>query len=108
MARGFGGASFINSSISVPACTSVGIFGFCRKFQSVSLASAYEQLRYSENPPCRDCPIRPSTTMGSTEITDYYGMGAAAATLLAIPSMIVFLILQRFFISNTMTSGMKL
>ena len=94
--------------LSVPACTSVGILAFAENFNQFLWPLLMSSSDTVKTLPVGIAQFAPSTTMGSTEITDYYGMGAAAATLLAIPSMIVFLILQRFFISNTMTSGMKL
>ncbi|MDE2790204.1 MAG: carbohydrate ABC transporter permease [Paracoccaceae bacterium] len=92
--------------LSVPACTAVGILAFAENFNQyiwpliMSTSDAVMTL------PVGFGQFAPSL-QGSTNITQYYGMGAAAATLLIIPSLIVFLILQRFFMDNIITSGMK-
>jgi multiple sugar transport system permease protein len=92
--------------LSVPACTAVGILAFAENFNQylwpliMSTSDAVTTL------PVGIAQFSPSLR-GSTNITEYYGMGAAAASLLAIPSLIVFLILQRFFMSNIITTGMK-
>ena len=92
--------------LSIPACVSVGILAFAENFNQyiwpliMSTSDAVMTL------PVGIGQFAPSL-QGSTNITQYYGMGAAAATLLIIPSLIVFLILQRFFMDNVITSGMK-
>ena len=92
--------------LSIPACTSVGILAFAENFNQylwpliMSTSDAVTTL------PVGIAQFAPSL-QGSTNITQYYGMGAAAATLLIIPSLIVFLILQRFFMDNIITSGLK-
>ena len=92
--------------LSIPACVSVGILAFAENFNQYLWP-----LIMSTSDSVRTLPVglnqfAPSL-QGSTNITQYYGMGAAAVTLLIIPSLIVFLILQRFFMDNVITSGMK-
>ena len=92
--------------LSVPACVSVGILAFAENFNQYLWP-----LIMSTSDSVRTLPVglnqfSPSL-QGSTNITQYYGMGAAAVTMLIIPSLIVFLILQRFFMDNVITSGMK-
>ncbi len=92
--------------LSIPACVSVGILAFAENFNQYLWP-----LIMSTSDSVRTLPVglnqfSPSL-QGSTNITQYYGMGAAAVTLLIIPSLIVFLILQRFFMDNVITSGMK-
>ena len=92
--------------LSIPACVSVGILAFAENFNQYLWP-----LIMSTSDSVRTLPVglnqfSPSL-QGSTNITQYYGMGAAAVTLLIIPSLIVFLIFQRFFMDNVITSGMK-
>ncbi len=92
--------------LSIPACVSVGILAFAENFNQYLWP-----LIMSTSDSVRTLPVglnqfSPSL-QGSTNITQYYGMGAAAVTMLIIPSLIVFLILQRFFMDNVITSGMK-
>lgn len=92
--------------LSIPACVSVGILAFAENFNQYLWP-----LIMSTSDSVRTLPVglnqfAPSL-QGSTNITQYYGMGAAAVTMLIIPSLIVFLILQRFFMDNVITSGMK-
>jgi len=93
--------------LSVPACITVGILSFAENFNSFLWPLIMSNTDSVKTLPIGLAEFSPSL-MGSTNITEYYGMGAAAAGLLAIPSLIVFLVLQRYFISNEMTSGMKL
>ena len=92
--------------LSVPACTAVGILAFAENFNQYLWP-----LLMSNNDSVRTLTVgvgqfSPSL-QGSTNITEFYGMGAAAATMLIIPSVLVFLVLQRYFMSNVITSGMK-
>ncbi len=92
--------------LSIPACTSVGILAFAENFNQYLWPLIMSTSDMVRTLPVGIAQFSPSLR-GSTNITEYYGMGAAAASLLAIPSLIVFLILQRFFMSNVITSGMK-
>ena len=44
---------------------------------------------------------------GNTGQTQFLGPGLAAATLLALPTLLVFFVLQRYFIEGVTTSGLK-
>ncbi|HZQ10485.1 MAG TPA: carbohydrate ABC transporter permease [Anaerolineae bacterium] len=44
---------------------------------------------------------------GFTGQTQYLGQGLAAATLLALPTLLIFFVLQRYFIEGVTTSGLK-
>ena len=92
--------------LSVPACTTVGILAFAENFNQYIWPLIMSTSDKVMTLPVGIGQFAPSL-QGSTNITEYYGMGAAASTLLIIPSMIVFLILQRFFMTNMITSGMK-
>ena len=92
--------------LSVPACTAVGILAFAENFNQYIWPLIMSTSDEVKTLPVGVAQFAPSL-QGSTNITQYYGMGAAAATLLIIPSLIVFLVLQRFFMRNMITSGMK-
>ena len=92
--------------LSVPACTAVGILAFAENFNQYVWPLIMSTSDKVMTLPVGFGQFSPSL-QGSTNITWYYGMGAAAATMLIIPSLIVFLILQRFFMDNLITSGMK-
>jgi ABC-type glycerol-3-phosphate transport system permease component len=89
--------------LSVPACTAVGILSFAENFNQYLWPLLMSSSETVKTLPVGIAQFAPSSSQGSTEITDYYGMGAAAATLLAIPSLVIFLILQWFFISIGLT-----
>ena len=92
--------------LSVPACTAVGILAFAENFNQYIWPLIMSTSDEVKTLPVGVAQFAPSL-QGSTNITQYYGMGAAAATLLIIPSLMVFLVLQRFFMRNMITSGMK-
>ena len=92
--------------LSLPACTAVGILAFAENFNQYIWPLIMSTSDKVMTLPVGVGQFAPSL-QGSTNITWYYGTGAAAATLLIIPSIIVFLILQRFFMDNLITSGMK-
>lgn len=92
--------------LSVPACTAVGILAFAENFNQYIWPLIMSTSDEVKTLPVGVGQFAPSL-QGSTNITQYYGMGAAAATLLIIPSLLVFLVLQRFFMRNMITSGMK-
>lgn len=92
--------------LSVPACTAVGILAFSENFNQYIWPLIMSTSDEVKTLPVGVAQFAPSL-QGSTNITQYYGMGAAAATLMIIPSLVVFLVLQRFFMSNLITSGMK-
>ena len=92
--------------LSVPACTAVGILAFAENFNQYIWPLIMSTSDEVKTLPVGVGQFAPSL-QGSTNITQYYGMGAAAATLLIIPSLMVFLVLQRFFMRNMITSGMK-
>ena len=77
-----------------------------RELQPIYPTAHHEHFGRGEDPPVGIAQFAPSL-QGSTNITQYYGMGAAAATLMIGPSLIVFLLLQRFFMRNLITSGRK-
>ena len=92
--------------LSVPACTAVGILAFSENFNQYIWPLIMSTSDEVKTLPVGVAQFAPSL-QGSTNITQYYGMGAAAATLMIIPSLLVFLVLQRFFMRNIMISGMK-
>lgn len=92
--------------LSVPAILSVGILAFAESFNQYLWPLLMSSSDAVKTLPVGVAQFSPSL-QGSVEITKFYGMGAAAATLMAVPSLIVFFVLQRYFMSGSITSGLK-
>lgn len=92
--------------LSTPAILTVGILSFADSFNQYLWPLLMSNSDNIKTLPVGIAQFSPSLA-GSVNITQFYGMGAAAATLQAIPSLIVFFILQRYFIAGAITSGLK-
>ncbi len=92
--------------LSVPAILSVGILAFAESFNQYLWPLLMSNSDDVKTLPVGIAQFSPSLA-GSVNITRYYGMGTAAAALMAIPSLFVFFLLQRYFMSGAVTSGLK-
>jgi len=92
--------------LSVPAILSVGILAFAESFNQYLWPLLMSNSDDVKTLPVGIAQFSPSLA-GSVNITRYYGMGTAAAALMAIPSLFVFFLLQRYFMSGAITSGLK-
>jgi ABC-type glycerol-3-phosphate transport system permease component len=92
--------------LSTPAILTVGILSFADSFNQYLWPLLMSNSDDIKTLPVGIAQFSPSLA-GSVNITRFYGMGAAAATLQAIPSLIVFFVLQRYFMAGAITSGLK-
>jgi len=92
--------------LSTPAILTVGILSFADSFNQYLWPLLMSNSDDIKTLPVGIAQFSPSLA-GSVNITRFYGMGAAAATLQAIPSLIVFFVLQRYFMAGAVTSGLK-
>ncbi len=92
--------------LSVPAILSVGILAFAESFNQYLWPLLMSNSDDVKTLPVGIAQFSPALA-GSVNITRYYGMGTAAAALMAVPSLFVFFLLQRYFMSGAITSGLK-